>query len=815
MQFIQPKRSKYKKCTKNYVQDNLLDIIDIEETLLKNRYISKVQKSDFIYSKFLPKYESLSLKPLSQTKPLILKSLSKEKLLLVKDPKSPSHKNINNNNVNHNNNLNNINNNNNNNNDNNNNTNEQKKILSLISENINYEVLNKNKFDINFKKLKLEYKNGYRVLFTQEYFPIEIIGAGAFGLVVNVIQIKTGQKMAVKIINKNNVNYNNDPDYLNNEVHILNSLDNPRIMKIYDILDNHHYYFIFMELIEGGNLKDLIIKRYLDNNIYLFRDSECAQIMKGILEALNYLHKKNIIHRDIKPENILFKNKDDLSSVILCDFGLAYQLNEYENSISGSCGTTIYMAPEILLKKNYDSLVDSFSAGIVLYILCSGGMHPFYKKGTSQKDYIDKLIQQKCLCKFSNEMPLLARNLFLKLCKFEPIFRYEVYKALNHPWITRSTKSQIPMTILEEYNKSDKIKTFHALLSSVVSLAILKKYFHIKKKKKEEFCKNNSYYENLEKTCVKNNNIHQILNMQDKYMLLTSMKKNSKNLFGDSTDEKRISPKKLGSVNTTLFNIKSTKNANKRIEPPILSKPNYFLKTGILSNKNNNNENNNLNNINQNNNNQNNNNNNFNNKELRSGLRTNSFKENDKQKEQQKNISKSKTHSKYKQIKSSSGHIIINNINKNKDAKDTKDNNNTIHLSTRKSSNNLRINIHNQNKYGSIQTNRIFLKKHIVIESKNKNNVNDTGKNNNSINLSSNNNKNNNDVNNGNNNMNYNYKNNNNESGINCHNSINLKIKDRNNNFKDYEQISNYQNIFNKYKSKNLVLGEIFNNNDF
>ena len=166
-------------------------------------------------------------------------------------------------------------------------------------------------------------------------------------------------------------------------------------------------------------------------------------------------------------------------------------------------------------------------------------------------------------------------------------------------------------------------------------------------------------------------------------------------------------------------------------------------------------------------------------------------------------------------MKSSSGHIIINNINKNKDAKENKDNNtNTIHLSTRKSSNNLRMNINNQNKYGSIQTNRIFLKKHIVIESKNKNNGNDTGKNNNSVN-SSNNNKNNNEGNN--NNMNYNYMGNNNGNGINCHNSINLKIKDRNNNFKDYNQISNYQNIFNgvKYKSKNLVLGEILNNNDF
>ena len=764
MQFIQPKRSKYKKSTKYYVQDNLLDIIDIEETLLKNRYITKVPKSDFIYSKFIPKYESL--KPLSQSKPIILKSLSKDKLLPIKEPKSPTHNNININNFNT----------------------EQKKLL-LNQDNINYEVLNKNKFDINFKKLKLEYKNGYRVHFTKEYFPIEIIGAGAFGLVVNVIEIKTGQKMAVKIINKNNVNYNNDVDYLNNEVHILNILDNPRIMKIYDILDNHHYFFIFMELIEGGNLKDLIIKRYMDNNIYLFRDSECAQIMKGILEALNYLHKKNIIHRDIKPENILFKNKDDLSSVILCDFGLAYQLNEYENSISGSCGTTIYMAPEILLKKNYDSLADSFSAGIVLYILCSGGMHPFYKKGTSQKDYIDQIIQQRCLCKFSPEMPLLARNLFLKLCKFEPIFRYEVYKALNHPWITRSTKSQIPMTILEEYNKSDKIKTFHALLSSVVSLAVLKKYFKIRRKK-EEICKNNSYYENLEKTSVRSNNIHQILNMQDKHILLTSMKKNTKYLFGDSTDEKRISPKKLGSVNTTLFNIKSTKNANKRVEPPILSKPNYFVKTGMTYNRSNNENSHNH------------------NKEMITTLRTHSFKDkdNENQKDQQKNISKSKTHSKYKQMKCSSGHIIINNINQNKDIKD----NNTIQLSTRKSSNNIRVNL--SNKFGSIQTNRIFLKKHIVIESKNKNVVNDTRKNNNSVNSSSN--KNNIDGSSGNNNMNYII--NNNGNSMNYNGDSNLQIKDKNY-FREYNQISNYQNIFNggKYKSKNLVLKEIFNNNDF
>ena len=786
MQFIQPKRSKYKKCTKNYVQDNLLDIIDIEETLSKNRYISKVQKSDFIYAKFLPKYESSKL--LSQIKPLTLKTFSKEKLLPIKEPKSPCDKNKLTNN--------------------NNNNNEQNNILLFNPEFINYEVLNKNKFNINFKRLKLEYKNGYRVLFIKEYYPIEIIGAGGFGLVVNVIQIKTGQKMAVKIINKNNVNSNINADYLNKEVNILKSLDNPRIMKIYELLDNHHYFFIFMELIEGGNLKDLIIKRYMDNNVYLFRDSECSQIMKGIFEAINYLHKKNIIHRDIKPENILFKNKDDLSSVILCDFGLAYKLNEYENSITGSCGTTIYMAPEILLKKNYDYLVDSFSAGIVLYILCSGGKHPFYTRGMSQKDYIEKIIQQKCLCKFSNEMPLLARNLFLKLCKFESIFRYEVYKALDHPWITRSTKSQIPMTILEEYNKSDKIKTFHSLLSSVVSLVVLKKFLKIRKKK-EEFSKNNSYYEFFERSSIKSN-LHQILNMndmQDKHIFLTGMKKSGKYLFKDNNYEKRISPKKLGTVNNTLFSIKTTKNLNlnltKKYETPFLSKPNYFVKTRINYTKSNNSNNNNY---------------NMNSIEGRNTFRTHSYKDSDEhedkeqQRHQQKNISKSKTHSKYKQMKYSSGHIIINNMihNQNKD-------NNTIYCSrSRKNSSNcIKMNL-SGNKFTNIQNNKIFLKKHIIIESKskNKNIVNDNRKNNNSSSINSSHTKNKIDTNNGN---NYNLMNSNEINLNSLSDKINIKIN-KNNSIKDYNQISNFQKIFcgtSKHRSKNLVLKEMFNNNDF
>ena len=759
MQNIQVKRSKYKKSTKKYVQDNILDIIDIEETLLKNRFISKVQTSDFIYSKFLPKHDSL--KPIIKSNNSVLKSIPQEERIspVIECKLYPRLKSL--------------------------------PKLILNPEKINYEQLNQNKFNINFKELKLEYKNGYSVLFIKEYYPVEIIGAGAFGLVVNVIQIKTGEKMAVKIIDKNNSNL--DSDYLNKEVYILSILDNPRIMKIYDILDNNDYFFIFMELIEGGNLKELIIKRYLDKNVYLFRDSECSQIMKGILEALNYLHKKNIIHRDIKPENILFKNKDDLSSVILCDFGLAYQMNEYENSTSGLCGTTIYMAPEVLLKKNYDYLVDSFSAGIVLYILCSGGMHPFYYRGCQQKEYIDKLISQKCLCKFSAEMPLLARNLFLKLCKFEPLFRYSITKALLHPWITRSSKSPIPLTIFEEYSKSDKIKTFKQLLCSMICLAGIKKKYFKRKRKKKEICKNNSYYDNLDKTYMKGNSglNNQLMNInkKNKYLLLTSMKKHSRFFSGDSSDEKRVSPNKINLINSTLFNIKTTKNINKIKSPLIYPRPMFFIQNGIqLKNNNDNNNNNNL---------IENNNNNY---ESNSILKTQSFKEN-KNKEKKKKV-KLKSNMKYQRMKSNSVHVIFDNIkDKEKEINNNNKDKESIDIKTiltnngSKKRNNLLAVLNSASKSSKNNSHKLFLKKHIVIESKNKNIFVDTKKNNNSCTLSAN-------------------KNNNEENGV---NNINLQMKNKLKELKKYNQMSNFQKMYNESKNqtKFYVLRNVFNNNDF
>lgn len=405
---VEPRRSKFKKTTSQYNIDNVLDIIDIEDTLSKNRFIPKAAEDNFIYSKYL-----------KTTQPTLILSQ-----------------------------------------------------FINISDEIDFNRLNANKFNINFESLRLEYSNGYSIRLVDVYFPIEIIGEGSFGLVIGGIHSETKRKEAIKIIAKNNLT-DSEKNTLNNEVAILNSLNHPRVMQLYEVLDTHDYFFIFMELIEGGSLRDLIINRYKDNNAFLFRDSECSEIMNCLLEALNYLQMKKIVHRDIKPENIMLKVKNDFSSIVLCDFGIACKTTVSSSSIEGKCGTTLYMSPEIIEGRKYDHLVDSWSAGIVLYILVSGGEHPLYQKSMSQQDYEDQLLKKKPIT-FSEHIPLLARNLFFKLCKYEPFYRYGPFKALRHPWITRCNKSQIPMTLIEEYEIKDKIKEFKSMLS--ISL-----FFHLYK----------------------------------------------------------------------------------------------------------------------------------------------------------------------------------------------------------------------------------------------------------------------------------------------------------------------------------------------
>ena len=323
------------------------------------------------------------------------------------------------------------------------------------------------------------------------YTKIDQVGEGTFGKVYKA-EYKDPSNKAAKpeIVALKKILMDNEkegfPITAIREIMILKRLNHKNIVRLIEIVTskpkeknkyrgNVYLVFEYMEHDLSG-LSDMRMS-------FTIPSIKC--IMYQILCGIDYLHKNNIIHRDIKPENIMFKQKDNLNSVILCDFGMAYQLGKTEKFIQEKCGTLIYMAPEVMEDRKYDHLVDSFSAGIVLYILVSGGQHPIYKNGMTSNQYQSELLKKEKFS-FSAGIPLLARNLFLKLCKHQAFFRYETYKALKHPWITRKANTQIPLTLIDEFEREDKIKSFKALLSSTMFLEVFKKKNNMTIKQKEE-----------------------------------------------------------------------------------------------------------------------------------------------------------------------------------------------------------------------------------------------------------------------------------------------------------------------------------------
>eukprot|EP01052_Picozoa_sp_SAG31_P035074 SAG31_NODE_4185_length_3494_cov_1.707511_2_plen_193_part_00 len=135
------------------------------------------------------------------------------------------------------------------------------------------------------------------------------------------------------------------------------------------MIETRENLHLVMELVEGGEL----FSRVCDKGVYT--EPEARRVMNGLCEALQLLHKNGIVHRDIKPENILLKSDEEDCHIKLTDFGLSNTMDG--DFLKSKCGTPVYMAPEMLQRKPYDTKVDVWSCGIILYIVVSGTL-PFY-----------------------------------------------------------------------------------------------------------------------------------------------------------------------------------------------------------------------------------------------------------------------------------------------------------------------------------------------------------------------------------------------------------------------------------------------------
>jgi serine/threonine protein kinase len=215
-------------------------------------------------------------------------------------------------------------------------------------------------------------------------------------------------------------------------------MNHENIVKVYDIEENDDYIILVLELMEGSSLKEVILSRYKSNQP--FSEFEISLIIKNILNALSYIHINNIIHRDIKPENVMFKYKNDLSSLKIIDFGLA---TLYSNRLNSFCGTMKFLSPEVISRLDYDYTVDTWACGVILYILCSGGTYP-----TSNSSRLS--IEEENKYKSNENFSYLTMNLYKNLCNKNVNLRYNSFDALKHPFICLSSELMMKTKVNEE-----------------------------------------------------------------------------------------------------------------------------------------------------------------------------------------------------------------------------------------------------------------------------------------------------------------------------------------------------------------------------
>ena len=282
------------------------------------------------------------------------------------------------------------------------------------------------------------------------------IGEGAFAKVKLGKHIITGEKVAIKILPKQNISSNSNENSSNNinkiqkEINILRRLHHKNIIQLYEIIETKNNLYIVMEYCEGKELFDYIVKRKH------LTEREACRYFQQIINGVEYLHLCNITHRDLKPENILLDNK---KRIRISDFGLSGIVPEYDSLLSTPCGTPLYAPPEMLRGEKYNGVYsDIWSCGIILYTMLVGDL-PY-------ADSKEKIIYQNIMTHnyyYPDTISDDAVDLIEHMLKINPKERYGFKEIKAHPWFNLVTPKLRPGVI----NNVHKIPVDEKILDKI------------------------------------------------------------------------------------------------------------------------------------------------------------------------------------------------------------------------------------------------------------------------------------------------------------------------------------------------------------
>jgi calcium/calmodulin-dependent protein kinase I len=264
--------------------------------------------------------------------------------------------------------------------------------------------------------------------FKNNYQLCDEIGRGKFGTISRCFQPISGDFFAAKTIDKRPLTDPTDRECLENEPKIMTLLSpHPNIVRLFDVFESDDSLTMVMELCESFTLYDKIIQR-------TFSEREAALLVKQLLEAVSHCHKMGVVHRDIKPENLLFDGRNNLK---VADFGSAVWLPE-GRCVDGVVGTPYYVAPEVLMGREYNEKVDVWSAGVILYIMLAG-VPPFY--GESAAEIFEAVLRGNLRfpTRIFRAVSPAAKDLLRKMICRDVSRRFSAEQALSKSFIGSSS----------------------------------------------------------------------------------------------------------------------------------------------------------------------------------------------------------------------------------------------------------------------------------------------------------------------------------------------------------------------------------------
>ncbi|XP_077372536.1 SNF related kinase b isoform X2 [Festucalex cinctus] len=267
-----------------------------------------------------------------------------------------------------------------------------------------------------------EHLKSDRVNLSGLYHVGRTLGRGHYAVVKLARHVNTGQLVAIKMIDKTKLDVM-ATSHLLQEVRCMRRVQHPNVVRLYEVIDTPTTLYLVMELAEGGDLYDYILRH--DTGV---AEGTAKRHFAQIVRAVAYCHELHVVHRDLKPENVVFFPQQ--GAVKLTDFGFS-NLFKPGTMLATSCGSLAYSAPEILLGEEYDApAVDIWSLGVILYMLVCG-VPPFQEANDSET----LVMILDCRYSIPDHVSGDCRDLISRMLQKDPSVRASLQEIEAHHWL--------------------------------------------------------------------------------------------------------------------------------------------------------------------------------------------------------------------------------------------------------------------------------------------------------------------------------------------------------------------------------------------